>query len=73
MTFYNLCKSASLPVEMKVYNLFRRLIPKKGLARYKRNRQRQAIIPDLRTPSQLSDSKSQFSRMQGDQCVPDVL
>ena len=48
MTLFNLCKWAGLVVETEVYNLFSRLIPQEGLARYERNRQRQAIIPDLR-------------------------
>ena len=48
MTLKNLCKWAGLPAETEVYNLFSRLIPQQGLARYERNRQRQAIIPDLR-------------------------
>ena len=34
-----------MPAETDVYNLF---IPQEGLASYERNRQRQAIIPDLR-------------------------
>ena len=48
MTLFHLCKWAGLVVESEVYNLFSRLIPQEGLARYERNRQRQAIIPDLR-------------------------
>ena len=49
MTLFNLCKWAGLAVETEVYNLFSRLIPQEGLARYERNRQKQAIIPDLCT------------------------
>ena len=48
MTIYDLCRWAGLPAEVEVFNLFSRLIPQAELARYERNRQRQAIIPDLR-------------------------
>ena len=48
MTLYNLCKLAGLVIETDVHNLCTRLIPQVGLARYKRYKQRQAIIPDLR-------------------------
>ena len=37
-----------MPAYVEVYNLFSNLIPQDGLARYEANRQRQAIIPDLR-------------------------
>ena len=47
-TLYNMCKWAGLKAEMEVFNLFSRLIPQGELARYENNRQRQAIIPDLR-------------------------
>ena len=53
ITLYNLCKWAGVPAEMEVYNLFSRLIPQRELARYESNRQRQAIIPDLRVVLQV--------------------
>ena len=48
MTLFGLCRWAGVPAYVEVYNLFSNLIPQDGLARYEANRQRQAIIPDLR-------------------------
>ena len=48
IALYNMCKWAGLRVEMEAFNVFSHLIPQRELARYEQNRQRQAIIPDLR-------------------------
>ena len=48
MTIYDLCRWAGLPAEVEVFNLFSRLIPQEGLARFEKERQRQAVIPDFR-------------------------
>ena len=48
MTIYDLCRWAGLPAEVEVFNLFCRLIPQEGLARFEKERQRQAVIPDFR-------------------------
>ena len=39
---------ASFHFSSEVHNIFSRLIPQQGLARFESNRQRQSIIPDLR-------------------------
>ena len=48
ITMFNMCKWAGLKAKVEAYNVFSRLIPQRELARYEKNRQRQAIIPDLR-------------------------
>ena len=47
ITLKDKCKLSGVVIEMEVYNVFSKLIPFEGFARYESNRQRQAIIPDL--------------------------
>ena len=39
---------AGLPCELEVFNLFSGLIPQAGLARMDKQRQRQAMVPDMK-------------------------
>ena len=48
MTLYNMCRWGGLPTEVEVFNIFSRHIPQEGLARVDRQRQRQAMVPDLK-------------------------
>ena len=48
LLLYRLCLWAGLPVEMEVFNIFSRHIPQQGLATIDRDRQRQAMVPDLK-------------------------
>ena len=43
-----LCMWAGLPCELEVFNLFSGLIPQAGLARMDKQRQMQAMVPDMR-------------------------
>ena len=43
-----LCIWAGMPCELEVFNLFSGLIPQAGLARMDKQRQRQAMVPDMK-------------------------
>ena len=45
---HRLCIWSGLPVEMEVFNLFSGLVRQEAWSRVERNRQRQALVPDMR-------------------------